>query len=229
MEVLVLALYAEGSSDTRFLPPIIQRTAENIINLYGERIVDVSDPIVISKKQGRQEDCILQASKEASDYHALIVHADADNRTTERALRERIQPGFDLVKNYTNGVCKDLVPLIPVQMIEAWMLADIGTLCEVVGTNINPRDVGLPGRAALVEQYANPKNVLNEFMRQVNNTRPHRRRQRDFTTRYDPLARQIDLDILATVPSFKMFVDSLAQTLAKLHFIPLESLPEHRR
>lgn len=157
MEVLVLALYAEGSSDTRFLPPIIQRTAENIINLYGERIVDVSDPVVIPKKQGR------------------------------------------------------------------------GTLCEVVGTSINPRDAGLPGRAALVEQYSNPKNILNEFMRQVNNTRPSRHRQIDFATRYDPLARQIDLDMLATVPSFKMFVDNLTKTLAKLHFIPLESLPEHRQ
>lgn len=32
MTILVLALYAEGRSDARFLPPIIQRTAESLLN-----------------------------------------------------------------------------------------------------------------------------------------------------------------------------------------------------
>ena len=39
MSVLVVALYAEGSTDDRFLPPIIQRTAERIIAQYGQNIV----------------------------------------------------------------------------------------------------------------------------------------------------------------------------------------------
>jgi hypothetical protein len=35
MAVLVLALYAEGTSDARFLPSIIQRTAESLLNMNG--------------------------------------------------------------------------------------------------------------------------------------------------------------------------------------------------
>jgi hypothetical protein len=49
MSVLVVALYAEGSTDNRFLPPIIQRTAERIIAQDGQGLVDVSEPMIMPK------------------------------------------------------------------------------------------------------------------------------------------------------------------------------------
>ena len=39
---------------------------------------------------------IVQAACQAVDCDALIVHADADDHTSERALRERYQPGYQL-------------------------------------------------------------------------------------------------------------------------------------
>lgn len=72
MAVLVLALYAEGSVDTRFLPIIIQRTSETILARYSLHLVDVPEVIIIPKKLDKLEECILNASREAKNCHALL-------------------------------------------------------------------------------------------------------------------------------------------------------------
>ena len=138
MKMLILALYPEGSTDARFLPPIIQRTAERIITQYGHNDVDVSKLVIVPRQHDqRREECILSAVRHACrSCHALIVHADADNRTPDRALSERIQPGFDLVSCSNEDVCKHLIPVIPVRMIEAWMLADHNALRAVIETDL---------------------------------------------------------------------------------------------
>lgn len=44
MKNLVMALFAEGSTDNQFLGIIAQRTAEHILNQHSIEIVDVLDP-----------------------------------------------------------------------------------------------------------------------------------------------------------------------------------------
>jgi hypothetical protein len=227
MSVLVVALYAEGSTDDRFLPPIIQRTAESIIAQYGQNVVDVLEPVIVpSQPHQHREECILSAACYAHGYHALIVHSDADDRTPDRALLERIQPGFDLVARTDQEACKHLIPVIPVQMIEAWMLADHSALCEVIGTNLSPQILGLPSRSAEVERDANPKQTLKEVIQKALSHRPQRRRQLDFTTRQESLARRINLNTLYSVPSYREFFINFKKTLAELNFIPWNHLEE---
>lgn len=220
MSVLVVALYAEGSTDNRFLSPIIQRTAERIIAQDGQGFVDVSEPMIVPKQQGRRrEECILSAACYAHGYHALIVHSDADDRTPDRALLERVQPGFDLVSRTDKEACKHLIPVIPVQMIEAWMLADHSALRQVIGTDLSPKNLGLPSRPTEVERDANPKRTLDEVIQRAISTRPHRRRQLDFSTRQESLARTINLDTLHSVPSYRDFILKFRKTLSELNFI----------
>jgi Domain of unknown function (DUF4276) len=178
---LVLALFAEGASDNRFLPPIILRTAEELIAKYGQDTVDVLEPVIVPKpRDEHRHDCILAAARYACGYHALVVHSDADDRTSERAKAQRIQPGFDLVSSTEEMVCKHLIPIIPVQMVEAWMLADDIALREIIGTEMSPQNLGLPSRPALVEIDANPKETLNGVIRRATSNYPARRRQLDF-------------------------------------------------
>ncbi|SRR5260370_23723403 len=126
MRVLVLGLYAEGSTDHDFLPPVIQKTAERILAQHEqcevEALVFPIEPSKSVKKDHAKG--ILQAARDSFGYHALIVHADADDPTPEKALSERILPGYRLVQHAKGQVCKHLVPIIPVQAIEAWVLAD---------------------------------------------------------------------------------------------------------
>ena len=127
MRVLVLGFYAEGSTDYDFLPPIILRTAEKILAQYERSVMDeaVVSPIRLAADQKKDRaESILLATQEACGYHALIVHSDADDPEPDKARVERIEPGFERVRQTDENVCRGLVPIIPVQAIEAWMLAD---------------------------------------------------------------------------------------------------------
>lgn len=221
MTTLVLALYAEGRTDERFLPIVIQRTAEQILVQRGRITVDVLEPIVLNRTIDRQfprrVERILEAARRSAGYHMLIVHADADHPTPDRAMRERIQPGFERVHNADEPVCDELLPIIPVQMTEAWMLADPEALQAVIGTDVEAQALGLPARAHQVESEPDPKQILRQTIQNALAHRSRRRRRIDLGTVYEPLARQISLRRLRAVPAYRQFVSDMTETLIALH------------
>jgi hypothetical protein len=72
MNILVMGLYVEGPTDDRFLPVIIQRTAEQILLQYDRAEVAVLEPIVIKKHPdiSHREDSILRAVRLRSYQNA---------------------------------------------------------------------------------------------------------------------------------------------------------------
>lgn len=223
MAVLLLALYAEGPSDREFLPPIIQRTSETILARCALGVVEVLDVIVIPKKRGNLDQCILQASTDAKDYHALCIHSDADRLSYTGARMQRFEPGQRLVQQSPGSVCHHLIPIIPVHMTEAWMLADIHALQSVLGTRLDAHALHLPMRIAAIENISGPKDTLHEIVRTINTTRSQRRQVVNLPSKYEPLARQINLNKLFELPSYREFVTELAQALETLHFVPYNS------
>ena len=222
MTTLVLALYAEGRTDERFLPIVIQRTAEQLLVQRGRITVDVLEPIVLNDIKDRastQAERILEAARLSSGYHILIIHADADHSTPERALNERIQPGVKLVQQSKEPVCSRLVPIIPVRMTEAWLLADPEALRVVIGTDLEIQSLGLPERAHQVESILDPKQALREAIQRALAHRPRRRRRIDLGTVYEPLARQISLKRLDAVPAYQLFVTYMTETLIGLNLL----------
>jgi hypothetical protein len=217
MLTLVLALYPEGATDAKFLPVVIQRTAEMVIAARSRSVVDVLEPFVIpvdSDKKSRAER-ILAAAQQTQGYHGLIVHADADSATRERALQERIQPGKDLV--LANGLDHCLIPLIPVRMTEAWMLADPQALLDVIGTNMSVTDLGLPAQSRLLESDTTPKRTLERVVQVAVGQR--RRRRIKLADLYAPLAQRINLEYLNELPAFQKFVQDLSDALVDLSII----------
>lgn len=41
---------------------------------------------VMDVRESKRDQCILQAAIKAHDYHALVIHADADHPTRDKAL-----------------------------------------------------------------------------------------------------------------------------------------------
>jgi hypothetical protein len=223
MTALVLALYAEGHADEGFLPVIIQRTAEQVLARRGRTVVDVLEPISLNHTIDRQfptrVERMLEAARRASGYHALIVHADADYPTPDRALLERFSPGQTKVRQarqVQESVCEHLVPIIPVQMTEAWMLADPDALREVIGVNLTTDAIGAPMHPHQVESDPDPKQTLNAVIEKALTQRARRRRRIALRSIYEPLARQISLARLIGVPAYQQFVADLTQTLVAL-------------
>ncbi len=223
MSALVMALYAEGRTDERFLPIIAQRTAVRLLSEFSQRSVDVLEPIILDAqpKSARSENILLVA-RQARGYHLLFVHADADDPSPTRAMQERIAPGFQAVQDALNlgeSVCGHLIPVVPVQMTEAWMLADGDALREIIGATHSAQELNIPARSRLVEAIADPKERLRQVLAASDAGRTRRRRQRLVASLYEPLARRIDLDRLALAPSFAQFMEDLKAALIELRFI----------
>jgi len=110
-----------------------------------------------------------------------------------------------------------MIPIIPVQMTEAWMLADHAALCEVIGTHLTAEQMSLAAHPHQVESDPDPKRTLSTAIQKAMAQRPRRRRRIDVRSVYEPLARQIDLMKLGNVPAYGQFVFDLTQALIALH------------
>lgn len=224
MTALVSALYAEGRSDERFLPVLLQRSMTDWLGSHSSRIVDVLEPLIVNPaRRGDRAERILAAAKQISGYHLLFVHADADDNTSQRAYTERIAPGvarISAARTAGEAVCAGVIPIIPVQMVEAWLLADADTLCNVIGAAPSPRQLEIPLRPDEIERITDPKQRLREIMQRAYASRPRRRRAVELGELYEPLANQIRLAELERLPSYQQYLSDLDSVLRRLHFVP---------
>lgn len=221
MSMLVLGLYAEGTTDYDFLPSVIQRTAERVLADHGREEVDTNIQAVQLPGEQRRDrgESIVHAARYAVGYHALIVHADADGPDAKRALAERFYPGYLLVQHVSERICKQVLPIIPIQAIEAWLLADYRALLEEIGTDMRARDLGLPERARQVEAIARPKERLKQAVGRAFAERSRHQRSSDISFLYEPMGNNISLERLGNVPSYQKFKNDLMETLISINII----------
>ncbi len=217
---LALALYGEGSTDDRFLTLIIQRTSRKILAERRKSNVSVAsvEPIKLFEKKPTREENILQAAIQAFRYQALIVHSDADNPLYEDAMKYRILPGFDLVKQSKGSVCGQLLPIIPIQAVEAWMLADFETLRAELRTDLKANEPGIPDKTRQIEKISKPKLRLYDAIAIVNKQlRPNQRI--DVSSLYEPLGRKIRLERLQPLTAYQRFESDLTKAFSALNLI----------
>lgn len=221
MKVLVLGLYAEGSTDHNFLPDVIWRTTESVLMQHGRYDIEpiVNSLYLMKVQKKKRDECILQVALDAVDCHALIVHSDADDPDSKKAKIERFDPGFALVQQSSEQICKHLLPVIPVQAIEAWMLADYELLVREIGTHMQAHDLGIPEKARYVEAISKPKQRLREVVQKAYASRSRRHRETDIDFLYEPIGRKISLERLNQVPSYQQFVHDLSEALQTLNLI----------
>lgn len=163
---------------------------------------------------------ILAAAEEAQGCHILIVHADADGPTPERALAERFHPGLALVKQAGKNVCQDLLPVIPVQEIEAWLLADKEALLKELKAKQNTRISGFPP-VQRIESTARPKEELDRIINALNSTQGRTVSRKDL---YGPLGETVRLEKLAALSAYHQFITDLTEALTNLGSISRVSL-----
>lgn len=220
MRMLTTALYAEGTTDDRFLPIIIQRTAKEILLSNGSTDIDVVDPIPIDRnivKKGRLEDNLLGAAKYSKGVHILFIHQDADTSTTEACMENRINPAIELINNTEDQVCNNIVPIIPIRSVEAWLISDAEALVKVVGSSTCLSKLNLPIRPQDVEKIQDPKSMYIEILKQLRVGR--KRRRIDPGAYYTRLAMEINLDKLGLLSSFQIFKNALVTALIKENFL----------
>lgn len=219
-QIVTVGFVTEGTTDVRFLGSVIRRTFDELTWECGQATeVYLSTALDVPKQGLTFSDYVLAAAKvaEVDKLMVLCVHTDADDVTDTTALIHRIGPAFTKVQTSADAVCENLVAIVPVQMIEAWMLADIDALKTEIGTDKTDAQLGL---TRLPESIADPKETINEAIRLAFDHRSRRsRNQVSIGELYEPMGVTADLAKLSTLPSYQRFREAVRDAFRRLNYL----------
>ena len=216
---LIIGFVAEGSTDYRFLESIIQRTFEDAaFECDGQ--IEILPVQYFEKRIGDFYSQIEQHAEKAYEVgiSVLCIHTDADSETDSNAFSFKITPSFEALKSNPNEkLCKNLVPIVPIQMIEAWMLADKELLKSEIGTQKSDFELGIH-RAP--ENMTDPKLVIQEAIR-IGRQDLAKKRRRDLSIAdlYQIIGSTINIEKLNTLSSFRKFKGAVRDALKELNYL----------
>lgn len=202
---VMLGLLYEGTTDALFLKSLVRRTFENVAcECWGD--VEILEPVDLKTKTKQFVQEVLKAAEIGLQEHGitvLCVHADADSETDETAYKHKIEPAKKALQESTEVLCANLVPIVPVQMQEAWLLADLTELKRQIGTNKSDAELGLDKRP---ETIADPKQAITDAIRIAREGLTKRRREDlKIGELYQPLGQSMSLSSLQKLPSYRKF------------------------
>ena len=145
----------------------------------------------------------------------LCVHTDADSPTDNCVMKNKIEPLLQKIQS-CDEACK-IVPVIPVQMSEAWMLADTILLKKELRTKISDDELGINKPP---ETIANPKQAIEEAIRITRKGISKRKRnQFGIGELYETIGAKISLDSLRQLSSFRKFEDNVRNAFRELKYL----------
>ncbi len=217
---LFIGIYTEGPTDDRFLESITKRTIEEVaFTCPGDFDIELF-PIKIQKSGLSFIEQVLEAIRTGVDEFgimALCVHTDADYEDDSVAMENKIKPLLDEINTQGDEFCKVVIPIIPVYMSEAWMLADKNLLKNQIGTSKSDRELGINKDP---ETVADPKYLINEAIRiAIADLGKRRRRALFIKDLYLPIGQSIALDQLAALSSYRKFKKNVEQAFGDWHFL----------
>lgn len=215
--ILTIAYTTEGTTDKRFLGNIIERVFESLL-YEGNTEIEIHQPIHINESGENFPVKIKKIAAKHNYFHVICVHCDSDSPSPKTVLENKILPAFNMVDNSV-GACHNLVAIIPVQMTEAWMLADIGLLLKELNTKKSCSELNLPCKPKEVEKIADPKNRIKDAIRLAQSNVPKRRNKLSISDLYTPISLKLQLKQLGQLPSFVAFKENARKSLIKLNYL----------
>ena len=217
MNVFITSFWGEGVSDERFLPGITQRVITSLLSECAQGEWDVYEPVILHSNADSFVNQVLDIALKSKGYNAMFIHTDADARNeNESAIPHKIHPALEELSRQNDEFCKYLVPVIPVFKVENWKLCDGDALREALGVPLNNEEMGININIQTLEQRSGSKEMLRDILKMA--------KQR---SRFAPdaedidyvLAKQISLENLMRLTSFKAFVHRLKTTLISQNII----------
>lgn len=220
-KLLHIGLFTEGTTDVRFLESIVKRTfVEIAFNCKGDVDIEISI-IEIEKQTLRFTEQLLAAARKGVEelgIMVLCVHLDADAGNDKDVFVNKINPAkIELEKLEDEHYCKQILPIVPVYMTEAWMLADRELLKNQIGTTKTDKELNIFRDP---ETIVDPKTVIKAAIR-IARQEIVKRRRRDLSISelYQPIGQEISLDKLKVLPSYVKFRNEVKNTFIELHFL----------
>ncbi|SFF14100.1 DUF4276 family protein [Thermoflexibacter ruber] len=219
---LFAGLFTEGTTDVRFLEPIVEKTlAEIAFECKGNIEIEVKTIEIVKTNLNFVEQVQEASKKGIEDFGIMLlcVHTDADDITDRQVRQSKIQPAKEFLSCLDeNRFCKIVAAIIPIQMTEAWMLADTTLLKEQIGTTQSDAELGLHRNP---EEVNNPKNLIREIIRATQADRKQRQRGRelDISDLYQIIGQSLELSSLERLSSYQNFKQEVREALITLNFL----------
>lgn len=211
----------EGTTDERFLETIIERTFVDIaFECHGD-VEPVVKFLKVDKTGLGFSDYVCKAIQQGVDeigMMVLCVHADADGKTIDNVITNKFDPTqkqLDLENN--DMTCKIIVSVIPIQMMESWMLADKQLFKTEIGTKLTDSELKINKDP---ESFSDPKSVIEEAIR-ISRLSLTKRRRKDLTISdiYMPIGQKVTIEKLKSIPSYCHFQEQVRTAYRKLHLM----------
>lgn len=203
------ALLSEGTSEWGLVPHL---EALCVRAGAAEAIGTPADLRTLRRPPGKSTAARLGALVELMpEADFICVHRDADNVGVEPRRHE-----IEAAARQTGA---RVVPIIPVTMLEAWLLTDPDALFGAVGRPRGRARLDVP-KVARLESIADPKALLKRLLAQASGASGRRLAQvnRDFSNNRAWLVEQIDIDgPITRLSAWRAMVadlTSVVQTLA---------------
>lgn len=215
---LYIGYYTEWSTDIRFLESIIDKTFQRIA-YESRQNIEINVHSIIFNKNGLSftEQAIAASKQWLSDYgiSILCIHADADMGNLTRTYSNKINPAIAALRlEDPSSHCMNIVPIIPIQETEAWMIADKNLFKKQIGTVLSDSALWIDRS---VESMASPKEVVKNAIRLAMENRTKRRRKDlSIDDLYSQIWQTIDLDMLRTLKSYQDFENKIREILTHI-------------
>lgn len=221
MMQLFVGLIAEGTTDIRFLKNVIYRSIQEL-SWQCNNQVEVFDIREIIAEGDSFINKMLAASKCAQQEYglsALCIHADSDARSIKEVMENKFIPFFEALENMPEDeYCKHIIPTIPIQMIESWMLADKELFKQLINA-VGIRDIDL-GIEKAPETYSDPKHTIENAIRIAMSGQSKKKRdQISISDLYEVLGNRLELDKLRAIPSFTNFEENILKVFREKKLI----------
>ena len=202
----------EGSSDTG-----LRFHIEAIAVEMGREIhVTVPDLDRLPTKPGHSVGDKLRAARQlspgADEYDLVVIHRDSDGNPPQRR-RDEIA---DAVAAVSPSLAH--VPVIPVRMLEAWLILDHTAIREVAGNPNGRMSLGLPNPNR-AERVADPKALLKQAIATASEEKGRRlnKLQARFSENRARLLQMLDREgPVKQLASWQSFTHDLSEVLSRL-------------
>jgi hypothetical protein len=205
MKELRYTLISDGSSDRAFLP-ILKWLLIDLGIDYAIRDKWADFTRLPNPPKSLQEK--ISVALDLYPCHLLFIHRDAEKESRQKRLDE-IQEALRLA----NISDFPVVSVIPIRMLEAWLLFDKSAIRQAAGNPNGKCEVRLP-TLKKVEDLPDPKSELLNILKDASEL--NGRRLKNFRERQavQNIARNIkDFSLLNNLSAFQALKEDLAETI----------------
>ena len=171
---LAWAAFYEGNTDDNYFRVLLPRLLDDLARNHGGKspIVIADYPAFRAGLLSRNVEKVAEEICEGREsFDLLFVHADQGGRGLAATLSDRCDAFIEAAADLCGFQTERAIKMCPRHETEAWALADRQAICEVLGFNGNPIDLGLPSTPRQAEKLPDPKAALSTAIQRASGRR----------------------------------------------------------